>query len=288
MSIESAARTWAHRHGLHRSRAVVAAYRGVSRVRYRNAWDSEVPFRGRVFQIGRDLTLFPAVRTGGFEAEELDTLLPMVPRDAQVWDVGANIGIYTVLLADAAADGHVDAFEPVPETHERLTGNVARNHLTNVTLHKVALSSRPGTARMAVHADAHGCDQIGEVGDVEPGAVAIEVGTTTGDDFVAASPHGDPDVVKVDIEGHEPEFLEGSWGMFERRRPLLIMEVNPTAWHTAERVRTWQDTLDRLFSLYGAGTWFDAGQPSTVDHVDTAGLDQQRAYTLLFAGARRA
>ena len=285
MGIESVARTWAHRRGLQRSRAVVAAYRGVSRLRYRNSWDSDVEFRGRLFRIGRDLTLFPAVHAGGFEAEELDALLPMVPRGARVWDVGANIGIYTVLLADAAADGHVDAFEPVPETHERLVGNVARNHLTNVTLHRVALSSRPGTARMAVHADAHGCDQIGEV---EPGAVAIEVGTVTGDDFLAASPHGDPDVVKVDIEGHEPEFLAGAWEMFERRRPLLIMEVNPAAWHTAEQVQTWQETLDRLFALYGAGTWFDAGQPSTVDHVDTSELDQQRAYTLLFAGASRA
>lgn len=284
MSIESAARTWAHRHGLHRSRAVVTAYRGVSSLRYRNAWDSDVEFRGRQFRIGRDLTLFPAVRNGGFEAEELDLLLPMVPRDAQVWDVGANIGIYAVLLADAAGDGHVDAFEPVPETHERLSGNVARNGLTNVTLHRVALSDKPGTVSMAVHADAHGCDTIGEA---EPGALALEVDTMTGDDFLAASSHGEPDVVKVDIEGHEPEFLAGAWGMFERRRPLLIMEVNPSAWHTADRVRTWQETLDRLFALYGKGTWFDAGQTSMVDRVDASALDGQRAYSLLFAGADR-
>jgi FkbM family methyltransferase len=285
MSLESTMRTWAHQHGLQRSRAVVSAYRGISRLRFRNAWDSEVEFRGRRFEIGRDLTLFPAVRSGGFEAEELDVLLPMVPRGARVWDVGANIGIYTVLLADAAADGHVDAFEPVPETHERLVGNVARNHLTNVTLHRVALSSRPGTARMAVHADAHGCDQIGEV---QPGTAAIEVGTMTGDDFLAASSHGDPDVVKVDIEGHEPEFLAGAWEMLQRRRPMLIMEVNPTAWHSDAQVRTWQETLDRLFALYGDGTWFAAGHPSTVDHVDATALDQERAYTLLFAGASRA
>lgn len=284
MSIESVARTWAHRHGLHRSRAVVAAYRGLSRLRYRNAWDADVEFRGRTFRIGRDLTLYPAVRTGGFEAEELDLLLPMVPRDAQVWDVGANIGIYAVLLADAARDGHVDAFEPVPETHERLAGNVARNGLTNVTLHGVALSDKPGTARMAVHADAHGCDAIGEV---EPGAVALEVDTMTGADFLAASSHGDPDVVKVDIEGHEPEFLAGAWSMFERRRPLLIMEVNPAAWPDQDRVATWQETLDRLFTLYGHGTWFDAGQTSVVDRVDASSLDDQRAYTLLFAGADR-
>lgn len=251
---------------------MVATYRGISRLRFRRAWDSEVEFRGRRFQIGRDLTLFPAVHSGGFEAEELDTLVPMVVRDA--------------LVSARRRSGRRPRgrLRTGAETHERLAGNVVRNGLTNVTLHRVALSSRQGTTRMAVHRDAHGCDQIGEV---EPGAVAIEVGTMSGDDFLAASPHGDPDVVKVDIEGHEPGFLQGAWGMFTRRRPLLIMEVNPSAWHTADLVRTWQETLDRPFELYGEGGWFDAGQPSTVHHVDTSGLDGQRAYTLLFAGAPR-
>jgi hypothetical protein len=63
------------------------------------------------------------------------------------------------------------------------------------------------------------------------------------------------------------------------------MEVNPSAWNAPAQVQTWQETLDDLFALYGEGTWFDAGQPRTVDRVDAAGLDQQRAYTLLFAGA---
>ena len=138
---------------------------------------------------------------------------------------------------------------------------------------------------MAVHADAHGCDQIGEVGD---DAEAIDVPTLTGDEFLASTGGADPDVVKVDIEGHEPQFLAGAWGMFERRRPLLMMEVNPTAWSGEAQVREWQDTVDRLFALYGNGLWFDAGQSSSVDHVDAAGLDQQRAYTLLFAGVGRA
>lgn len=214
------ARTWAHQHGMRRSRAgrgrlprcvgpalpqCVERRRGVPR--------PAVPVR-------RDLTLFPAVRNG----------------------------------------------------------------LTNVTLDRVALSDQAGTASMAVHVDAHGCDTIGEA---EPGASSTKVDTMASDDFLAASPHGEPHVVKVGIEGHEPEFLAGAWGMFARRRPLLIMEVNPSAWHAAGRVRTWQETLDRLFELYGKGTWFDAGQTSIVDRVDASGLDDQRVYTLLFAGADR-
>ena len=248
----------------------------------RGSWDDDVEFRGHRFSIGRDLSLYPAVHNGGFEAEELDALLPRVPRDAVVWDVGANIGIYSVLLAAAAPDGRVEAFEPVPTTHQRLLRNLATNGVANVTPHFVALSDSNGTAQMAIHADAHGCDQIGEV---EVDAEAIEVPTLTGDRFLLDGDGRDPDVVKVDIEGHEPQFLAGAWDMFARRRPLLMMEVNPSAWTRPEQSRTWQETLDRLFSLYGEGTWFDAGQPSSVAHIDTTALDRTRAYSLLFAGA---
>lgn len=279
MGIERAARAWAHQHGLQGWRPVVAAYRGWSRVRYRRAWDRDVSFRGHKFLIGRDLTLFPAVRNGGFEAEELDALLPRVPDDALVWDVGANIGIYTVLLASAARNGRVIAFEPVPDSHARLLANVDKNGLTNVAVHRVALSDGAGTVSMAVHAEAHGCDQIGPAGDDEE---SIEVVTTTGDDFAARAGLGDPDVVKVDIEGHEPEFLAGAWETISRSRPLLLMEVNPAAWRTEERTITWQRTLDRLFELYGGGEWFDAGVRERVTHVDAAALEL-RAFTLMLS-----
>ncbi len=286
MGIESTVRAWAHQRGLQRSRLAVAAYRAVCKARFRGRWDEPVAFRGHQFRIGQDLSLFPAVHNGGFEAEELDALLPRVPRDAVVWDVGANVGIYAVVLAAAAPEGRVEAFEPVPATHQRLVDNVGANRAVNVTTHFVALSDATGTARMAVHPDAHGCDQIGGL-DLDPGAEAIDVPTIAGDEFLAAHGGGDPDVVKVDIEGHEPQFLRGAWGMFERRRPLLMMEVNPTAWTGQDQVQEWQVTLDRLFGLYGSGLWFDTATPREVESVDASSLDDTRAYTVLFPGVPR-
>lgn len=286
MGLESKARAWAHQRGLQRSRLAVAAYRAANRVRFRGSWDDEVEFRGHRFRIGRDLTLYPAVHSGGFEAEELDALLPRVDRDAVVWDVGANIGIYSVLLAAAARDGRVEAFEPVPASHQRLVDNIAGNGIDNVTTHFVALSDAVGTARMAIHPDAHGCDQIGgvEVGDdVE----AIDVPTMTGDGFLESTGGTDPDAVKVDIEGHEPQFLAGAWGMFERRQPLLMMEVNPTAWSDVAQVQEWQATVDRLFALYGSGLWFETSTPTEVGALDVAALDDTRAFSLLFPGRTR-
>lgn len=275
MSIEAAARTWAHQHGLQRSRVVTGAYRWLSLIRYRNQWDADVPFRGGRFSIGRDLSLYPAVRNGGFESVELDAFLPRVPKDAMVWDVGANVGIYAVLLGRAASEGQVMSFEPVPETRARLERNIQKNGVENVTVHPFALSSGDGTATMAVHPEAHGCDQIVTSTD----GPVVEVRTMTGDAFAAE--HGDADVIKVDIEGHEPEFFAGCAEMLRRRKPLLMLEVNPTTWGAAERFRTWNETLSWLLELYGRGDWIDAGGSTPVSQIDVHSLSEHTAYTLI-------
>lgn len=282
MGLEASVRAWAHQRGLQRSRAVTGAYRWLSLMRYRKAWDADVFFRGSTFTIGRDLSLYPAVRNGGFERVELDAFLPRVPADALVWDVGANIGIYAVLLSQAAPAGRVVAFEPVPVSRARLTANVAKNGVGNVRIEPFALSDRAGVARMAVHAEAHGCDQITQTLDDFD---TITVETATADEY--ASRDGDPDAVKVDIEGHEPEFLAGCWQMLGRRKPLLMLEVNPTTWGTPERYATWTEMLSSLFELYGAGDWIDATTSTRVESVDVERLSEHTAYTLILPAAGR-
>jgi FkbM family methyltransferase len=295
MGLESALRTRAHRMGLEKSPIAVAAYRQFSTWRFRNRWEDEVEFKGARFAIGQDLSLYPAVRNGGFEAAEFDIFLPTIRPDDTVWDVGANIGIYAVLLGRAAHRGHVVSFEPVPETRQRLVGNVARNGLTNVTIEPFALSDHEGEAHMAVHPDAHGCDYIdlGHDGGAARAAAgtavmeAIDVSTTTGAAYAERSPHGAPDVIKVDIEGHEPEFLEGAWPIIAGRRPTLMMEVNTPAMRTPARAGQWDVTLRRLFGVYEHGTWLGPGGSQVdVDHIDVSALEPH-AYTLLLRDPNR-
>ncbi len=284
MGIERSLRTWAHKYGLQKSPLVVAAYRWWSLIRYRNQWEDLVSFRGGEFRIGRDLSLYPAVRNGGFEADEIDAFLPRVSASDVVWDVGGNIGIYSVLLAQAAAKGHVVAFEPVPDSYNRLCGNVAHNSIMNVTAEPLGLSDIAGRARMRVHPDAHGCDHI-ELGEGEPGSAgSLNISTITGDEYAARSSFGDPDLIKVDIEGHEPEFLRGSWALLSRRKPTLMLEVNPTTWNTPERFQVWEKTLAELFALYGAGLWFDPAGSRSVSEVDVHSLGEH-AYTLILPAA---
>ena len=284
MGVESTLRTLVLRTGLHRWRVVASAYRLMSQLRYRNRWDQPVSFRGAQFVIGRDLSLYPAVRKGWFESEEIDVLLARVAPADTIWDVGGNVGLYSVLLARAAADGQVVAFEPVPASRERLLDNLERNAVTNVTVEPLALSDEDGSAWMQLNLDAHGCDRI-VTGDVPTEARdGLKVVTVRGTTYAARSPLGDPGVIKVDIEGHEPEFIRGAWDVISRRRPTLMMEVNPSTWTAPGRYEVWDATLRQLFSLYGEGEWFEPSGVQRVSSVDVHALEPG-LYTLIFAVA---
>ncbi len=269
MGLEKDLRNLALRIGLRENKSVVRLYHFWYKLKYRNKWDQPVSFRGGNFRIGSDLSLFPAVRNGAFEELEINTILPLVKSEDVVWDVGANIGIYTFLLARAAYRGHLIAFEPVPVTQEMWRENIVNNRVGNCSLETFALSDKVGKAMISVNENAHGCDSI-ELAKFNPDNTlrSIEVPTTTGDEFLLTSSYGDPDLIKVDIEGHEPEFLKGAWVMLERRRPTIMLEVNPTTWKTPERFSTWQEILNELFSLYSEGLWFESRGKFRVTSID--------------------
>ena len=79
----------------------------------------------------------------------LDILVHSLRPGDTVYDVGGNLGVYTVLLAKVVGEkGMVVAFEPHHETYEQLLDNVRLNGLTNVRAFQKALGERnfPGEA----------------------------------------------------------------------------------------------------------------------------------------------
>lgn len=276
MSIERRLRNLVVRTPLGESRIVGGLYASLNRLRYARSWNEPVAFRGAKFVIGQDLGLYPFVRAGGFEERELDWLLPRLRKDDVVWDVGANVGIYSVLMSKRVS--RVVAFEPVAATVERLQRNLALNDTSNVTVVNAALSDVPGDATMVTIAGGAGGNRLHRTG--EHGDVSVRV--ITGDEYAAS--HGAPDVIKVDIEGFEPAFVRGAIGVIRDHRPIITLEVNRTTVTTGADHVAWQTMVDDLFGIYGDALWFGGtGKPVTVTglHLDDAPL---RPCTLAFGG----
>lgn len=141
------------------------------------------------------------------------------------FDVGANIGLFSVPAAHKVGKlGAVHGFEPCGKTFKRLTGNIERNHLNNVTAVNKGLSGSPGNLRLFVSNDGHDAWNSFAGGVAEKKGVTEDVSVTTLDDYIAASGVV-PNLIKIDVEGWEREVIKGGTALLSKAdAPELLVE----------------------------------------------------------------
>lgn len=159
------------------------------------------------------------LRHGVYEPYERRLLQSLIAPGTTVIDVGANIGLYTLLFARTAGEeGRVYAFEPEPENLRLLAHNVRTNGCTNVTILPKAVAARTGVARLFLSADNRGDHRLFDPGD---GRLAIPVPTVALDEAFAG--HDGPiALVKIDIQGAEVEALSGMRVLLDRHSETWV------------------------------------------------------------------
>jgi FkbM family methyltransferase len=165
-----------------------------------------------------------------------------LPSRPLVVDVGANIGLFSVFVKRRYPDAEISAFEPVPHTAALLRQNIRLHQLADVTVHELALGSRPErdvpfTYFPAIPGSSTRYpEQIGPakaaVGHVYSASMAdrlyrssdITVRVQTLSDYLVAGRA--VDLLKIDAEGAELDVLLGispaHWPLIQ----LAILEVH--------------------------------------------------------------
>jgi FkbM family methyltransferase len=141
-----------------------------------------------------------------------------------VWDVGANVGHYSVAFAERVGPaGRVLAFEPSPQNFAVLRARVER--LPNVTALCLALGAENGRAPFEA-----GSDPLGATSRIAPRAGVGSgdwVHVARGSDLVARGAAPKPNAIKIDTEGHELDVLHGLGKlMLDPALRLLCVEVH--------------------------------------------------------------
>lgn len=148
-------------------------------------------------------------------------------------DIGANIGYFTMLGASiVGAAGRVIAVEPNPQNVQLIFGSAKENRLTNVSVYPVAASDQ--TSILALFNQGSNGGVITET--MRRVREPLWEGLTDRP-FLAQAVRLDDvlakldklDVVKIDIEAHEPQALRGMAGLIERHRPTIFTEFHPWA-----------------------------------------------------------
>ena len=193
---------------------------------------------------------------GTYEPYMQEAFVRFVRPGSVVYDVGAHAGYHTVLCALLVGDsGSIISFEPNPANFHSISRQLDLNSLTQVTISPFALSDRCGSQRMDISINSRQ-GRLSASGD-------LKIETHTCDCLVETQGFKPPDLIKIDVEGHEGQALEGMQRTLERYKPVVLCDYNDSS------------TLDTVSGiLRPLGYQTAAGPPITSVHFEEAGRSQ--------------
>jgi FkbM family methyltransferase len=174
---------------------------------------------------------------GNYEVAETRFCLRRLASGMTVVDVGANIGLYTLLFAKLVGErGAVHAFEPEAKNHERLATNVLLNRFGNVRVRHAAVYHESGNLTLNVFPDSvNSWHSLGAPvlpdpfrrGKTMAPESKQDVAAVSLDDYCEKEKLERIDLLKVDVEGAELEVFRGARRLLsEGRIDAILFEIS--------------------------------------------------------------
>lgn len=208
----------------------------------------KVHFRNSDFNIQPgDITLLPSLISGDFEQVELDWLNTYCKNNSKVnfIDVGANIGVYSILVAKwAGKNSKIVAVEPDLRNLKLLRTNLFLNNVeTKIEIFNCAISDSPVDAGFFIESLYGATSRL--TSDSNAGrAIKIVQLDEILSDFIST----DALLIKIDIEGYEPSAIRSGLRMIRILRPEILVEFSNSKFRSS--LDHWDDILVELFGIY--------------------------------------
>lgn len=163
---------------------------------------------------------------GNWEKHALTAWIELCKNSSIIFDIGANTGIYSLLAKTVNPSAEVHAFEPFEAIYEKLVHNAAINHY-NIKSNCKAVSNYSGDAVIYTEdpnfAYSVTVNQNLWVNDKQ--AIKLDIKTITLQDYIIQNNISAIDLMKIDVETHEPEVMEGFGSYYDAFKPILLIEV---------------------------------------------------------------
>jgi FkbM family methyltransferase len=240
-------------------------------------------FENKIFKInGHDMFLnqglFNLSLGRPFEPLETKIVSDYVKKGDTVLDIGANIGYYTLKLANLVGEhGKVFAFEPSPDNFILLQKNIDMNGYKNTVLEQAAVSDICGRTNLYLSSNP-GDNRIHDPLDHSP---FVEVQTIRLDDYFNNF-NQNIDFIKMDIQGSELAAIKGMANLLDRNLMIkILMEFSPNLIRSSGG--TSEDLLNLLiehdFKLYEVNERLMELRPVTAPELLTAYPAEKDIYT---------
>ena len=166
---------------------------------------------------------FTALREGAYETKLSAMLWEVAGASRCFWDVGANIGFYSVSCASMNPSLEVHAFEPNPDILPRLRQNATRNGVdAQITSHALALGSQTAELELFVpKTTGSGGGSLRNLHPEEGAGLTHTVQVRNPESLELPA----PDLIKVDAAGAEFSILSADSGWVFKSKPTIFVEL---------------------------------------------------------------
>ena len=209
---------------------------------------------------------------GTYEPDLQRAIQELVQSGQTAYDVGANVGYVTLLLArQVGRQGAVIAFEPFPANVERLKQNLsAHADLARMEVVAAAVVEAAQTVSFLVGASDDTGRVVASAAEAPSPGNLLAVRGVALDELVFEQGYPPPQVVKIDIEGGEVAALRGMRRLLHQVRPLVLLETHTQACTEA----AWQLLTQAGYRL----CWMRKGYPA----LNRQAALPRRAYLVAF------
>lgn len=164
-----------------------------------------------------------ALNFNTYEKVELETSLKLMENNFSVFDIGANIGWYSLHFSKKFPDTKILAFEPIKRTFDYLLENIKTNGAKNISTYNFGFSEEAGTETFYFRNEESVSTSMADLKD-DKKARKIKCRMMRLDDFSSRNSIK-IDFIKCDVEGSELLVIKGGMLVISKYKPIIFMEM---------------------------------------------------------------
>jgi len=188
--------------------------------------DEQHSFRMRHYGFELENSIFWEGIRGGWEKASVSLWIKLVSDAKVILDIGANTGVYSLIAKSLNPASTVLALEPIERVFEKLEANNALNGYDIVCL-PIAASNANGTATVYDAGGEHvySVTVNKNLASSDVAVIPTVIQTMRLDRLIEEQKLDRLDLLKIDVETHEPEVLEGLGDYLDQFRPTMLIEI---------------------------------------------------------------
>lgn len=163
---------------------------------------------------------------GNWEKQSMKLWTKLCKEAKVIFDIGANTGIYSLVAKTINPNSEVHAFEPFEAVCKKLSNNAAINNFEiHANCSAVSNYSGGGVIYTADPDFAYSVTVNQNLWTSDKDAIKLNIRTITLKDYIEQNNITQIDLMKIDVETHEPEVMEGFSTYLKLFRPIILIEI---------------------------------------------------------------